>query len=140
MRQQLTWEPGRGRTEDSFGLCEQTGRRCQAGNTPETAAGDSQGGGKQCENPWQLQGREEQKCVEKMKSCHFTAPFHLFSPILNSPLLMLPKAVASQAFPPWLSTANGDVHFASLVYQTASQLPCLAPAIIPTPTARGAWG
>lgn len=69
-----------------------------------------------------------------------TPLFHLFSPILNPPLLMLPEAVASQVFPPRLSTANGDVHFASPVYQTASQLPCVAPAFIPPPTAPGAWG
>lgn len=77
--------------------------------------------------------------MEEMQSCHFTAPFHVSAPILNPPLLMLPKAVASQASPPWLSTANGDVHLASLVYQAAPQLPWLPPAIIPHHKP-GAWG
>lgn len=49
-RASMSWA-SRGRSEDNFGLCGQVGRRSRAGDTPETAAGDSQGGGKQCENP-----------------------------------------------------------------------------------------
>lgn len=83
-------------------------------------AGHSQGGGEQCGNPRSLRGMS--KACKEDTECHFTHPLHLFSLILNLPVLLVSNAVASQTPSSKANTVNSDVRFTCLLNSITATL------------------
>lgn len=64
--------------------------------------------------PGHSRGGRSKACKEDIES-HFAHSLHLFSLILNLPVLLVSNAVASQSPSPRVNTVNSDVHFTHLL-------------------------